>query len=92
MVYSHLEFVQQSIDRLDEKIDKMVVPYESAITLLCTIPGVDKLPLSSSPCACTVGQDYHLAIINMLLSKNPFTFHVSEYTLNLHWCKSPMLT
>jgi len=42
MVRSHLEFIQQSIAKLDDKLDKMVVPYESAITLLCTIPGVDR--------------------------------------------------
>ncbi len=43
MVRSHLEFVQLSIAKLDEKLDKMVAPYESAITLLCTIPGVDRV-------------------------------------------------
>lgn len=42
MVRSHLEFVQQSIAKLDAKLDKMMAPYESAITLLCTIPGVDR--------------------------------------------------
>ncbi|MDQ7096711.1 IS110 family transposase [Desulfosporosinus sp. PR] len=42
MVRSHLEFVQQSIAMLDEKLDKMVAPYESAITLLRTIPGVER--------------------------------------------------
>ena len=42
MVRSHLEFVQQSITKLDETLDKMVVPYNSAIELLCTIPGVDR--------------------------------------------------
>jgi transposase len=42
MVRSHLEFIQQSIAKLDEKLDKMVAPYESAISLLCTIPGVDR--------------------------------------------------
>lgn len=42
MVRSHLEFIQQSIAKLDEKLDKMVAPYENAITLLCTIPGVDR--------------------------------------------------
>ena len=40
MVRSHLDFVQQSITELDAKLDKMVAPYESAITHLCTIPGV----------------------------------------------------
>lgn len=42
MIRSHLEFVQQSITKLDEKLDKMVVPYEKAIALLRTIPGVDR--------------------------------------------------
>lgn len=42
MVRSHLEFVQQSITKLDEKLNKMVVPYDSAIELICTIPGVDR--------------------------------------------------
>ena len=42
MVRSHLEFIQKSITELDEKLDKMITPYESAITLLCTIPGIDR--------------------------------------------------
>ena len=42
MVRSHLKFVQQSITKLDEKLDMMVAPYQSAISLLCTIPGVDR--------------------------------------------------
>lgn len=43
MIRSHLNFIQQSIAKLDEKLDKMMVPYESYITLLCTIPGVDRV-------------------------------------------------
>ena len=42
MVRSHLEYVTKSISNLDDKINKMVEPYESSITLLCTIPGVDR--------------------------------------------------
>jgi transposase len=42
MVRSHLDFIQNSITTLDEKLEKMVAPYKSAITLLCTIPGVDR--------------------------------------------------
>lgn len=42
MVRDHLEFVQQSIEKLDSKLDELVAPYESAISLLCTIPGVDR--------------------------------------------------
>ena len=42
MVRSHLEFVQHLIAKLDEKLDKMLLPYDNAIKLLCTIPGVDR--------------------------------------------------
>jgi transposase len=42
MVRSHLDYVTKSIAELDEKIDKLVKPYESAINLLCTIPGVNR--------------------------------------------------
>lgn len=42
MVRDHLEFVQKSIEKLDSKLDELVAPYESAISLLCTIPGVDR--------------------------------------------------
>lgn len=42
MVRSHLEFVKKCIVKLDEKLDKIMAPYESAVALLCTIPGVDR--------------------------------------------------
>lgn len=42
MVRSHLEFVTQSIAKLDEALDTMTIPYENSIKLLCTIPGVDR--------------------------------------------------
>ena len=42
IVRSHLDFVQKSIDELDSKLDELVAPYENAIALLCTIPGVDR--------------------------------------------------
>ncbi len=42
MVRSHLEFIEQAIAKLDEKLDKLVKPYESAINLICTIPGVNR--------------------------------------------------
>lgn len=42
MVRSHLDYVTRSIEKLDEKLDKMVEPYENAIKLLCTIPGVNR--------------------------------------------------
>ena len=42
MVRSHLNYVEKAIQQLDEKLDEMVKPYESAISLLCAIPGVDR--------------------------------------------------
>ena len=66
MVRSHLEYIIQAISRFDEKLDKMVKPYENAIKLLCTIPGVgrtsaisiiseigtDMSQVSNSKCLC----------------------------------------
>jgi transposase len=43
MIHSHLDFIQESITELTEKLDEMVAPYESAITLLCTTPGVSRV-------------------------------------------------
>ena len=42
MVRSHLDFVERSIAKLDQKLDKMLAPYESAISQYCTIPGVER--------------------------------------------------
>ena len=42
MVRSHLDYVTKSIVELDEKLDNLVKPYEGAINLLCTIPGVKR--------------------------------------------------
>lgn len=42
IVRSHLDFVQQSINKLDSKLDELVLPYEDSISFLCTIPGVDR--------------------------------------------------
>jgi transposase len=42
MVRSHLDYVTLSIAELDKKLDRLVEPYESAINLLCTIPGVNR--------------------------------------------------
>jgi transposase len=41
MVRSHLGYVEDAIAKLDAKLSEMVAPYESAISLLCSIPGVD---------------------------------------------------
>lgn len=42
LVRQHLDFVEQLIARLDNTIGEMAVPFENAIHLLCSIPGVDR--------------------------------------------------
>ena len=42
MVRSHLAHIENSITKIDKAIDDMVVPYENAISLMCTIPGIDR--------------------------------------------------
>ena len=42
LIRSHLEFVQMELNAIDAKLDDLVAPYEEAIALLCTIPGVDR--------------------------------------------------
>lgn len=42
LIRSHLEFVQMELAAIDAKLDDLVAPYEEAIALLCTIPGVDR--------------------------------------------------
>lgn len=42
MIRNHLEFIQQSINKLDNMLNVLAVPFESYIQLLCTIPGVDR--------------------------------------------------
>ena len=41
-VRSHLTYIENSIKYLDDTIDSMVIPYEPLITLMCTIPGIDR--------------------------------------------------
>jgi len=42
MVRDHLEYLNQRIAELDRMVDVLVAPYEGLITLLCTIPGVER--------------------------------------------------
>jgi len=42
MIHNHLDFVNETIHTLDTKLDELVAPYENAITLLCTNPGIDR--------------------------------------------------
>ena len=42
MVRSHLDYIEKAIDTVDRGIDAIAAPYESYISLLCSIPGVDR--------------------------------------------------
>ena len=42
MVKAHLEYVEKSLEMMDRGIDKLVEPFENQISLLSTIPGVDR--------------------------------------------------
>lgn len=41
-IRSHLYYIENSVNTLDIVIDTMVEPYENLISLMCTIPGVDR--------------------------------------------------
>ena len=57
MVRSHLDFVQQSIDSLDSKLDELIAPYENAVSLLSTIPGVDRASAIAITIISEIGTD-----------------------------------
>ena len=42
MLKDHLNYLEAAILRLDEQLNEMVEPYESTITLLCTVPGIER--------------------------------------------------
>ena len=42
IVEDHIDYLNNQIDKLNEIIDILIAPYESYITLLCTIPGIDR--------------------------------------------------
>jgi transposase len=42
IVRSHLNYIESLISQIDSAIDVMVAKHESLISLLCTIPGVDR--------------------------------------------------
>ncbi len=42
VIQEHIDYLNKSIKTLKEIIDSIVKPYESAINLLCSIPGVDR--------------------------------------------------
>jgi transposase len=41
-ILAHLDFLDEQIDRLSEAIEARIAPFEPAVELLCTIPGVQR--------------------------------------------------
>ena len=39
-ILAHLDFLDEQIDLLSEAIEERIAPFEPAVELLCTIPGV----------------------------------------------------
>ena len=42
LVHAHMYYITSTISDIDSMIDSLVEPYENAVQLLCTIPGVDR--------------------------------------------------
>ena len=42
LVHAHMDYITSTIADIDSMIDSLVEPYDSAVKLLCTIPGVDR--------------------------------------------------
>ena len=42
LVRAHLDYITSTINDIDTMLDSLVAPYENAVRLLCTIPGVDR--------------------------------------------------
>lgn len=103
MVRSPLDYLTNSIAALDQKIDKLVEPYEGAINLLCTIPGVKRA--SAITIISEIGTDMSQFANSKRLCcwagltpgnnesagrRNPSALHLLVSTSNLHWYKLPM--
>ncbi len=42
LVHAHMDYITSTLADIDSMIDSLVEPYENAVQLLCTIPGVDR--------------------------------------------------
>ena len=40
LVRAHMDYITSAINDIDTMLDSLVAPYENAVQLLCTIPGV----------------------------------------------------
>ena len=42
LVHAHMDYITSTISDIDSMINSLVEPYDNAVKLLCTIPGVDR--------------------------------------------------
>ena len=42
LVRAHMDYITSTINDIDTMLDSLITPYENAVQLLCTIPGVDR--------------------------------------------------
>jgi transposase len=42
LVLAHMDYITSTINDIDTMLDSLIAPYENAVKLLCTIPGVDR--------------------------------------------------
>ena len=42
LIHAHMDYITSTINDIDSMIDSLVEPYENAVQLLCTIPGIDR--------------------------------------------------
>ena len=41
LIRAHLDYITSTINDIDTILDSLIAPYENAVQLLCTIPGID---------------------------------------------------
>ena len=42
IIRNHLDYVEEAICKLDSRLDELIEPYEPYISLLCSIPGIER--------------------------------------------------
>ncbi len=42
LIHAHMDYITSTISNIDSMINSLVEPYDNAVKLLCTIPGVDR--------------------------------------------------
>ncbi len=42
LIRAHMDYITSTLNDIDAMLDSLIAPYENAVKLLCTIPGVDR--------------------------------------------------